>query len=220
MPDDLSSSRRAYLKRTAAAATALTASSGLSAASHDPDPSNLRLYMDMWPGSGVTAEDQDYIVSADDQDVAHSSYYNETGTSVTNGGDRVSHDSDTAEWRGTLDSSDDVRDIYYHDGKIYTYYVYKSINFEAVENAGSFDVNTYQGFTIDGYADYTVWTAADVEPYEGNNMDGDEYTGVDSTGGYFGGRVDGDNDTFYGYGDIKRVEVDVDSNSYFRIRVG
>jgi hypothetical protein len=218
MPDALSSSRRAYLKRTAAAATALTASSGLAAADHGPDWSNRRLYMDMFPGRGVTADDQDYIVTVDDPDAAHSSY-NETDTSLQSGGDRISHDSSTAEWRGTLDADTDSRDLYYHDGTLRTYYVYKNIGFEAVEHDGTFDTTTYQSYILDGHADYTVWLASDTEPYKSNNMEGDEETGVDGIGGYFSGRVDGDKDSFTGYGDVKRVEVDVDSSSYFRIRV-
>jgi hypothetical protein len=211
-------SRRTYLKRTAAAAAGLAATTGLSSASHNPDWSNRRLYMSMFPGRGVTAEDQDYIVKAYDPDVAHGTE-NETDTALQDGGDRTSHDSSTAEWRGTLDADTDTKDVYYHDGTLKTYYVYKNIGFEAYENAGSFDTTSYLSYAVEGYADYTVWLASDTEPYKSNNMEGDEETGVDGIGGYFSGRVDGDKDTFTGYGDIKRVEVDVDSGSYFRMRV-
>lgn len=215
-PNDVS--RRTYLARTAAAASGLAATTGLATADHNPDWSNRRLYMSMFPGRSVTAEDQDYVVTAYDPDAAHSSY-NETDTSVLNGGDRISHDSSTAEWRGTLDADNDTKDVYYHDGMIRTYYVSKNIGFEAYENAGSFDTTSYLSYTVEGNADYTVWLADDTEPYKSNNMEGDEETGVDGIGGYFSGRVDGDKDGYTGHGDVKRVEVDVDSGGYFRLRV-
>ena len=222
--------RRDYLKTVATASVGAIATTGIAAA-HEKDPSNLRLQMDLIPNDNVEAEDQDYIVSATEPHAAASDYYCETDTDVTNGGDRVSHDSDQSEWRGTVDDSSDTRDRYFYDGEIYTYYLYKTIDAEIYENGGSFQNAKTRHITIDGDSnnsdpvEYTVYFSDDTEPIKGKAADSDDSTGVNSIGGYVAGTVDDqDTDAFTAYGDIKRILVsnvaeETYDSGYFRIRM-